>query len=209
MSVHPVCGEYTRNDDKKPGPGASPMYPALNFCHVCGGSAQQQTPPGDHLPRAVCTRCGHVEYVNPKVVTGCIPEWEGKILLCKRGIEPRLGHWTLPAGFLEMGESCSAGAARETTEEACADVEVGELFSFINVLYIGQIHLFYRARMRTPEFATTPESTEVMLVDEAGIPWDDLAFATVRYTLRRYFEDRAAGRFGFHTTDFTHFPGRV
>ncbi|MEN8721139.1 MAG: NUDIX domain-containing protein, partial [Oceanococcaceae bacterium] len=162
-----------------------------------------------HQPRAVCSQCEHVHYVNPKVVTGCIPEWEGKILLCRRGIEPRLGHWTLPAGFLEMGESCAGGAARETREEACADVEMGALFSFINVLYIGQIHLFYRARMRTPDFALTPESTEIQLVAEHDIPWDDLAFATVRYTLKRYFEDRRTGHFGFHTADFTHFPGRL
>ncbi|MGB1558365.1 MAG: NUDIX hydrolase [Oceanococcaceae bacterium] len=185
------------------------MQPPLNHCQVCAAPIEQRVPQGDHLPRAVCTACGHVHYVNPKVVTGCIPEWEGKILLCRRGIEPRLGHWTLPAGFLEMGESCAGGAARETWEEAQAKVEIGPLFSFINVLYIGQIHLFYRARMLSPDFAVTPESTELMLVDEADVPWDDLAFATVRYTLKRYFADRKAGAFGFHTEDFTHFPGRA
>lgn len=170
---------------------------------------QEKTPDGDERPRAVCPSCGHIHYVNPNVVTGCIPEWEGKILLCRRGIEPRRGHWTLPAGFLEMGESCADGAARETREEAEAQVEIGELFSFINVLYIGQIHLFYRAKMKSPHFAVTPESTEIMLVSEEEVPWDDLAFATVRFTLRRYFEDRRRGSFGFHTEDFTHFPGRA
>lgn len=182
------------------------MTPALNFCHVCSARLEHVVPAGDDKTRAVCSGCGHVHYVNPKVVTGCIPEWEGRILLCRRGIEPRLGHWTLPAGFLEMGESCMQGAARETMEEARADVDIGPLFSFINVIYIGQIHLFYRAQMRSPHFATTLESTEVMLVEEKDIPWDDLAFATVRYTLRRYFEDRKKESYGFHTHDFTHFP---
>lgn len=185
------------------------MQLPLNHCQVCGGTLHQSIPDGDQMPRMVCRQCGHVHYVNPKVVTGCIPQWNGKIMLCKRGIEPRLGHWTLPAGFLELGESCIQGAARETWEEARSRVDIGPLFSFINVLYIGQIHLFYLAQMRSSDFETTPESTEIMLVDEDEVPWDDLAFATVRFTLKRFFEDRRRGQFQFHTEDFTHFPHRL
>ncbi len=184
------------------------MHPPLSHCERCGGHLRFVVPEGDNLKRHVCRPCGHIHYVNPRVVTGAICEWEGRILLCRRGIEPRLGYWTLPAGFLELGESCSEGARRETWEEARAEVEMGPLFSFVNVLYIGQIHMFYRARMTSPHFETTPESTELMLVDEADVPWDELAFATVRYTLQHYFADRARGDYGLHTEDFTQFPPR-
>ncbi len=180
----------------------------MNFCSNCGEKVVQRVPDGDNRQRAVCPACETIHYSNPNVVVGCIPEWEGRILLCKRAIEPRAGYWTLPAGFLEHEETTRQGGARETLEEANAIVEVGELFSIIGVPYIGQIHMFYRARLLEPEFSAGAESTHVALYQEADIPWDDLAFPTVAHTLRWYFEDRQRGQFGMHTHDILARPPR-
>jgi ADP-ribose pyrophosphatase YjhB (NUDIX family) len=165
----------------------------MNFCSNCGTRVVLKVPEGDFLPRHVCENCGTIHYENPKLVVGSVPEYEGRILLCKRGIEPRHGYWTIPAGFMENNETLEAGAAREAQEEALVDVEIGSLLLVANVTHARQVHIFFRSRMRTPDFGVTHESTEVMLVDEKDIPWSDLAFPSTEYALRRFVEDRAAG----------------
>lgn len=173
----------------------------MNFCSHCGAPVEKKIPPGDLLPRHVCTRCQAVHYQNPLVVMGCIPQWQDKVLLCKRAIEPRLGYWTLPAGFLENGETLAEGAARETREEALAEVQILDLFSVINVPHIRQVHMFYLARLARPEFGPSDESLEVGLYTENEIPWDDIAFPTVFRTLKAYFDDRRAGQYRLHILD--------
>ncbi len=173
----------------------------IRFCTQCAAPAAMTIPPGDNLPRAVCSRCGHIHYENPRLVVGCVCAWENRILLCRSAIEPRLGRWTLPAGFMENGETTAAAAARETLEEACAVTIIDSPFAMINVAHINQVHLFYRGRLSRAEFAAGEESLEVGLVGEADIPWDDLAFASVRLCLQHYFEDRRRGAFGFHALD--------
>lgn len=175
----------------------------MKFCSDCGASVSLRVPPGDTLPRHVCTSCGSIHYQNPKIVVGAIPEWEDRVLLCRRAIEPRLGFWTLPAGFMENAESTAEGAARETLEEACARVEVGEMFTLIDVPHISQVHIVYRARLLDLDFAPGEESLDVALFEEKDIPWDDIAFRTIAMTLRHFFADRRAGRFGFHTGRIT------
>jgi len=166
----------------------------MNFCSNCGQPLQRLVPPGDQRERAVCTACGMVHYENPKIVVGCVPEWEGKILLCRRAIEPRRGFWTTPAGFLEIGETLRSGAARETQEEALAEVEIGSLLAVVEVLQSAQVHVMFRARMLSPACGSGTESLEVMLCDEAQIPWPDIAFQSISFSLRRYLEDRRDGR---------------
>jgi ADP-ribose pyrophosphatase YjhB (NUDIX family) len=173
----------------------------LNFCSNCGSPVETKIPPGDHLPRFVCTSCNMVHYKNPLLVLGCVPEWENKILLCKRAIEPRRGFWTVPAGFMENGETMQAAAARECHEEALATVEVGSLLAIVNVTRANQVHVMFRAKLLKPEFAPGPESLEVGLYEESEVPWADLAFASGEYALRRYYEDRAAGREQHHFTE--------
>lgn len=180
----------------------------MKFCSKCGAAVEERIPEGDHKERHVCPACETIHYSNPNIVTGCVVEHGEHILLCKRAIDPRSGFWTLPAGFLEHEETTAQGAVRETWEEAMARVEVGELFSLINVPYIGQVHMFYRATLPEPVFSPGPESLEVDLFLEKDIPWDDLAFPTVAHTLRWYFEDRAAGRFELHTHDILARPPR-
>lgn len=170
----------------------------MNFCSHCGATVKLLIPEGDNLPRHVCQDCGTIHYVNPKLVVGCIAEWQGQILLCRRSIAPRYGLWTLPAGFMENGESTAAAAARETLEEACARVQIEQLFSLVNVPHISQVHLFYRARLRDSGFAAGQETLETKLFPEDAVPWNDLAFQTVNFTLRAYFSDRQRGRFDFH-----------
>lgn len=171
----------------------------MKFCSSCGASVAFRIPPGDTLPRHVCDHCGTIHYQNPKLVIGAIPEWEDKILLCRRAIEPCHGKWTLPAGFMENEETTAEAAARETLEEACARIEVGNMFSLIDVPHISQVHIVYRARLLDLDFRPGEESLEVALFDEADIPWDEIAFRTIALSLRRYFADRRDGRWGFHT----------
>jgi ADP-ribose pyrophosphatase YjhB (NUDIX family) len=170
----------------------------MNFCSQCGSRVAQRIPPGDHLPRFVCDACGTIHYQNPRVVVGCVPEHEGRILICKRAIEPRLGYWTVPAGFMENGETLQQGAARESQEEAMADVEIGSLLTVVSVVGAHQVHVFFRATLRSPGFGAGPESLEVKLVRPEEIPWDDIAFQSTRFSLEKYLEDRAAGRDGHH-----------
>lgn len=171
----------------------------IKHCRACGTEVAYRVPPADNRERAVCPACGEIHYQNPLNVVGTLPVWEDQVLLCRRNIEPRFGFWTLPAGFLELGESASAGAMRETVEEAGARVELGALFTVLDVVRVGQLHLFWLARMLDASLAPGPETIEARLFSEAEVPWDQLAFRTVRQTLEHFFADRASGRFGVHT----------
>ena len=149
----------------------------------------------------VCPACGTIHYENPLNVVGTIPVLGDKVLLCKRNIEPRWGKWTLPAGFMELGETTAEGAARETDEEAGAQYELGGLFALMNVVRVGQVHLFYRAKLLSDIFAPGHETIEAKLFTEEEIPWDEIAFRTVREALERFFEDRRQGEYRIHTVD--------
>ena len=173
----------------------------MKFCSNCGAPVVRRVPPGDSATRDVCDACGIIHYQNPKLVVGSIPEWEGRILLCRRAIEPRYGYWTLPAGFMENGETAGAGAARETLEEAGARIEIAAAFSIISVPYVNQVHVFYRARLLDLDFKAGVESLEVALFEEDKLPWKDIAFRTVGITLKHWFADRARSAFGFHAED--------
>jgi ADP-ribose pyrophosphatase YjhB (NUDIX family) len=169
----------------------------MKFCSACGSADLAfRVPPDDTLPRHVCGACGAIHYQNPKIVVGCLPEWEDRVLLCKRAIQPRLGLWTLPAGFLENGETLGAGAMRETLEEANARVELGALYAIISLPQIAQVYMMFRARLLDLDFGPGTESLEVRLFDEAEVPWEQIAFRTIGRTLRRFFLDRRLGQFG-------------
>ena len=174
------------------------------YCNHCGKPVEQRIPEGDHLPRHVCASCGNIQYRNPKVIVGIIPEWtDGRILMCRRNIQPRHGLWTFPAGFQEMAETSSAGAAREALEEAQAVVEPQELLMVIDVPYVSQLYMIYRGRLQSEQFGPTIESSEVRLMREDEIPWDDIAFPTIWHALRQFFADRRAGTFRIHTMALT------
>ena len=173
----------------------------MRFCSLCGASVELRLPPDDNRTRYVCISCGEVHYQNPKLIVGAIPEWEDKILLCRRAIEPRHGLWTLPAGFMENAETTVDAAARETLEEANAQVDIGELYTLYNLPYINQVHLLFRARLLNLDFSPGTESLEVQLFSEEEIPWDTLAFRPVHLTLQHYFADRKSGDFQFRTGD--------
>lgn len=181
------------------------IRPPLKHCHACGAIVVYRCPDdGDSKKRAICVACQTVHYENPLNVVGTVAFWgenDEQILLCKRNIEPRRGKWTLPAGFMELGETTSEGAARETDEEAGANFELLGLFTVINVTRVGQLHLFYRAKLLSNEFNPGHETMEARLFTEEEIPWDDLAFKTVKETLERYFLDLRTGAFGIHTVD--------
>jgi ADP-ribose pyrophosphatase YjhB (NUDIX family) len=175
---------------------ASTAPAALKFCSACGSDRiELRIPDGDNLPRHVCAACGAIHYQNPKVVVGCLPEWQDQVLLCRRAIAPRHGLWTLPAGFLENGETVAAGAVRETLEEASARVALGELYTMISLPQISQIYMMFRARLVDLDFGPGPESLEVRLFREDEIPWEEMAFRTIGRTLRNYFLDRKLGAF--------------
>jgi ADP-ribose pyrophosphatase YjhB (NUDIX family) len=171
----------------------------ISYCPRCGAPVGQAMPPGDDRLRDICKACGEIHYQNPKLVVGAIPEWEGRILLCRRAIEPRYALWTLPAGYLENGETTAAGAMRETLEESGAEIHDLVLFGLFDLVFVRQIYLMFRARMRSAHFQPGSESLEVRLFDPEAIPWDELAFAVIRHTLELYLEDRSRGSFGLHT----------
>jgi ADP-ribose pyrophosphatase YjhB (NUDIX family) len=173
----------------------------MKFCANCGAPVARRVPPGDTLARWVCDQCGEIHYQNPKLVVGAVPEYQGKVLLCRRAIEPRYGYWTLPAGFMENDETAAQAALRETLEEAGARIELGKPFSLISVPYVNQVHLFYLARLLDLEFKPGEESLEVALYEEARIPWNEIAFRTVSATLQHWFADRGRGAFAFHAED--------
>jgi ADP-ribose pyrophosphatase YjhB (NUDIX family) len=166
-----------------------------------------RVPDGDSLPRHCCEACGAVHYQNPKIVVGCIPEWGDRILLCRRAIEPRSGLWTLPAGFMENGETTQQGAARETLEEANARVEVGALHSMFNLPHISQVYLLFRSRLLDLDFSAGAESLEVRLMTESEIPWDEIAFPVIRESLRLFFHDRNEHESKVHCADIVRQPG--
>ena len=156
---------------------------------------------GDTRQRAVCPACDAIHYENPLNVVGTVPYLGDKVLLCKRNIEPRWGKWTLPAGFMELGETTAEGAARETDEEAGAPIAMGPLFSVMSVPKVGQVHLFYLARLLSDRFDPGHETIEARLFAEDEVPWEEIAFRTVKETLQRYFQDRERGHFGVHNVD--------
>lgn len=168
----------------------------IRFCSLCGSPTTERVPDDDNRLRAVCTKCGHVNYVNPKIVVGTIATWEdSRILLAKRAIEPRHGLWTLPAGYMEVQESAPQGAAREALEEANARVEIQDLYTVYSVPHISQVYMLFRGRLLDPDVSAGPESLDAKLVTEEEIPWNDLAFSMVRLTLKHFIADRKAGTF--------------
>ncbi len=178
----------------------------MKYCSNCGGKAARRVPDGDTRERVICPSCNIVHYQNPKIVVGCVPEHDGKILLCKRAIEPRHGYWTVPAGFMELGESIAQGAARETLEEACANVSIGHLFASVDVVEAGQLHLFFTATFNG-DFAAGDESLEVAMFSEADIPWDEIAFRSGLFALRKYFADAGQNN-GVHIHEIALGKGR-
>ena len=174
---------------------------SIKHCKICGGAAVYSVPADDNRERATCTLCHTIHYENPLNVVGTLPVWGDQVLLCRRNIEPRYGLWTLPAGFMELGETVAEGALRETVEEAGAHIELQGLYTVLNVARVGQVHLFYRARLLDTEFAPGPESIEAKLFREDEVPWDEIAFRTTRETLKRFFADQRRGQFDVHVAD--------
>ncbi|MGQ0657155.1 MAG: NUDIX hydrolase [Chromatiales bacterium] len=181
----------------------------MRFCSQCGASLERRIPAGDNRERDVCTVCAAVHYQNPKIVAGCIVEWEDRVLLCKRAIEPRYGLWTLPAGFMENDETATEAAARETMEEASARVDIIGLHTVLSIPHANQVYMMFRARLLEPDLAATHESLEVALFDEPAIPWDALAFPTILHTLRFYYADRKAGQYLVHVGDIVRSGGQA
>lgn len=167
----------------------------MKFCSQCGATLRHSVPEDDDRKRYICNACGIIHYQNPKIVAGAIPVWENKVLLCRRAIEPRKGFWTLPAGFMELGETTEEAAIRETFEEANAVVDLQPLFTMYSLPFISQVHIFFRAELQDGRFSPGSESLETKLFAEADIPWESLSFETVSQTLRCYFEDRQKGLF--------------
>ena len=167
------------------------LMKTMRYCSSCGSTVSRRVPTGDDHERYVCDACNTIHYQNPLIVVGCVVEKDGKILLCKRAIEPRFGYWTVPAGFMELGETLAQGAARETLEEACADVDIGRLFASVDVIDAGQVHFFFTATL-AGDFRAGAETLEAELVAPADIPWDDIAFRSVDFALRKYLEDNGA-----------------
>jgi ADP-ribose pyrophosphatase YjhB (NUDIX family) len=176
----------------------------IKHCRNCGATVVYRIPDdGDTKQRAVCPACDTIHYENPLTVVGTVPYLDDKVLLCKRNIEPRWGKWTLPAGFMELGETTAEGAARETSEEAGAQIRMGGLFTLLSVPAVGQVHVFYLAQLLSDAFDPGHETIEARLFAKDEIPWEEIAFRTVKETLEKYFEDRARGHFGVHTLDVT------
>lgn len=174
----------------------------MKFCSQCGCAVTLKTPSDDNRARYICEQCETIHYQNPKVVAGCLVEAkDGRILLCRRAIEPRYGYWTLPAGFMELGETTLEAARRETFEEARATVEIDGLFAIFNLPHVDQVYMMFRSRLVDDQFAAGDESLEVGLFDQKAIPWEELAFSTIRHTLRLYYEDQINGRYRVHTGD--------
>lgn len=171
----------------------------MNFCSGCGGTIEFRCPVDDNRLRHICAACGTIHYQNPRMVIGALPEWEDKILLCRRAIEPRYGLWTLPGGFMENGETTDQAAARETLEEANARITIRQLYSMYSLPDINQVHMLFLSTLLDLDFGPGLESLEVELFSEADIPWEELAFRPVRLSLEHYFADRKRGIFGFHT----------
>ena len=181
----------------------------MKYCSKCGSRVELRIPDGDDRPRHICSACATIHYQNPKIVVGCIPGWEDRILLCRRAIRPRYGMWTLPAGYMEKGETSQQGAARETLEEARARVEVGDLYSLFNLPHIDQVYLIFLGRLLDLDYAPGDESLEVRLFAESDVPWSEIAFPVVEETLKLYFQDRGNGELRLHTGDIVRLGGDI
>ena len=167
----------------------------MKFCNQCGNRVSSLIPPGDSRLRFVCAQCQTVHYQNPRIVAGCLPFWGEQVLLCRRAIEPRKGYWTLPAGFMENGETIAQAAERETAEEACARVKNLELYTLFDLPHISQVYMMFRAELVDLNFDAGEESLEVRLFSENQIPWSELAFPTIGRTLECFFADRRDNRY--------------
>lgn len=179
----------------------------MKFCSQCGGPVSQRIPSGDNRPRHVCDQCATVHYQNPRIVAGCLPVWGDQVLLCRRAIHPRLGYWTLPAGFMENGETLAEAAARETLEEACARVHDLQLYTLFDLPHINQVYMLFRAELSDLDFAPGEESLDVRLFHQSEIPWSELAFPTIGRTLECYFADRPQRAFPLRTEAIGPLPG--
>jgi ADP-ribose pyrophosphatase YjhB (NUDIX family) len=176
----------------------------MKFCSECGAAVVLRIPEGEDRTRHVCDSCGTVHYQNPKLVVGCVPELpDGRLLICKRAIEPRVGYWTIPAGFMENGETLQQAAARESLEEACAEVEIGSLLTVVHVTAAHQVHVFFRARLLSERVGAGPESLDVRIIQPDEIPWAEIAFPSTEFTLQRYLEDRREGLERHHFTEIS------
>lgn len=179
----------------------------MKFCSECGSSnVSYSIPTGDNRDRHHCSDCGNIDYRNPKIICGCLPIYGDKILLCKRAIEPRYGYWTLPAGYMEKGETTLQGAQRETREEAEAEVEIDDLYVIYNLPHISQVYFFYRGNVVDGKYGAGEESLEVELFSQDDIPWDSLAFPTVSRSLELYFGDRSSGQYPLRVEDIIREP---
>jgi ADP-ribose pyrophosphatase YjhB (NUDIX family) len=184
------------------GEGGTPES-MMNYCSHCGKPVQRGIPPGDDRERFMCPACGRIHYRNPRVVVGCIPVWQDRVLLCRRAIEPRHGSWTIPAGYLENGETVEAGARRELLEEARASAGDLRPFGLYNIAHVNQVYLIFLAPLVSGDFGAGAETSEVRLFDESEIPWGELAFPVVEMTLKRYLRDAGRGDWSFHIDDVT------
>ncbi|PCJ35567.1 MAG: NUDIX hydrolase [Cellvibrionales bacterium] len=171
----------------------------MKYCSSCGGDIEHRIPEGDDRHRHVCDDCETIHYQNPCIIAGCIPVYQSRVLLCRRAIEPAYGYWTLPAGFMENGETMLEGALRECVEEANAHLHSLELYSMIDIPHINQVYVFFRGELAKPEFSAGIESLEVELFEEHQIPWDNIAFPSVKKTLKHFFKDRESGVFPVRT----------
>ncbi len=168
------------------------------FCSQCGNALTRLIPPDDNRERDVCNNCGAVHYRNPLIVVGTVPIWKDQILLCRRAIEPRYDKWTLPAGFMELSETTSQGALRETDEEAGADITLGKLFTVLDVPRVNQVHMYFLATVNSERLDPGPESLEARFFSPDEIPWEEISFRTVTHTLKAYLQDRERGTFTTH-----------
>ena len=178
------------------------------YCSSCGARVIEKVPDGDDRSRFVCESCHTIHYQNPKIVAGCIPEWNGRLLLCRRAIEPRHGLWTLPAGFMENGETTEQAAARETWEEARARLENMTLYGVFSIPHISQVYIIFRACLQAEEYAPGPESLEVRLFEEHEIPWDELAFPVMKLSLEKYYSDVKKNDFPVYVENIDRHPAR-
>jgi len=182
----------------------------MKYCGECGAEVEFRIPDGDNRPRYICISCELIHYQNPNIVAGSIPVWEdGRILLCRRAIEPRYGLWTLPAGFMENSETAADAAIRETEEEAQANIQIDDLCTVFSLPHVSQVYMIFRARLLDLNFAPGSESLETELFAEEDIPWGEIAFNAVNESLKCFFADRRKGVFSTHVGDIDKKSGEM